>query len=148
MREAILYKGNEKDIFLFYLTVILFGLYLTLPIPAFGAADQSGKCEVTEKLTVLQNINITKIDTDGKSGKIHYTATNGDKGALNLKKASDGNMLPILTLANKSPVALKEMNGAQIRMIETSKRDCSFSHPVIGDKHLSDQWILQVQLVK
>ena len=113
---------------------------------ALGESDQSGKCSTKIELNSLRDIVITRVDTDGYSGTIQYEANDKVRKIINLKQMSKDKMKPILTIVNDTLMRLSDLQGAQISMLMASRRDCSISHPVIGYRHLSNQWIIQAEV--
>ncbi len=124
--------------------VVLIWLLSLLPVQA--AADQSGKCSIAVELGELSDIVITDVDTDGYSGNIQYETRNKGQSILTLVQGSGGKMLPMNIRVNNRSVRLSDLRGASVRTMKATRKDCKFSHPVIGSRSLSQQWTIRAEL--
>lgn len=115
-------------------------------LPTQAAADQSGKCSIDVELETLSDIVITKVESDGYFGSIHYETKDKGQEILDLGQGGGGKALPMKILADNRSVRLSDLRGARVSSMKASRKDCKFSHPVVGDRPLSHQWTIRVEL--
>lgn len=143
-KRACVLKNAALSLLL--LSASLLALGLGQPREASAGGDQSGKCAIEVELEALSDIRITAVDSDGYFGSIYYETPNRVAHALDLEQGSGGRMLPMKIQVDERAVRLSDLRGTRLRSLKAARKDCRFSHPVIGTRPLSHQWTIRAEL--